>query len=125
MSTNRLRVKLDFVLVYADALRPAGLIDSVSNPLCDALRAAFVKLPGSPVEHDGIGVVMQSARQHRAARQKKPSGHVAGGNCWHRKRASNDVCKLHDEPRGECSGCPRCPKCDAEVAAEKTRQEQR
>lgn len=43
--------------------------------------------------------------------------HNKQGNCWHRsvayKRGEfNDICGKHDEPRGECSGCPRCNACD-------------
>ncbi len=37
--------------------------------------------------------------------------HVRGGNCW----AGNtrlDVCMKHEEPRGSCKGCPRCPACE-------------
>ena len=37
--------------------------------------------------------------------------HVKGGNCWAGVRGG-DVCPLHDEPRGECSVCARCPACD-------------
>jgi hypothetical protein len=29
-----------------------------------------------------------------------------------------DVCHEHDEPRGECSECEPCPKCDAETPKE-------
>lgn len=44
----------------------------------------------------------------------KLPAHVNGGNCWHRKTL--DVCKKHDEPRGECGRCPRCPVCEAPLA---------
>ena len=37
------------------------------------------------------------------------SEHNLRGNCWHRKRS--DVCKEHEEPRGECDQCPPCPMC--------------
>jgi hypothetical protein len=36
--------------------------------------------------------------------------HVRGGNCW-AGNTKSDVCKLHEEPRGECDQCPRCPTC--------------
>lgn len=38
--------------------------------------------------------------------------HAKGGNCWAGVRGG-DVCPLHDEPRGECSACQRCPACDS------------
>lgn len=46
------------------------------------------------------------------------------GNCWDPKRIHDckrcggelcDVCHKHDEPRGSCSVCPPCPKCDEDV----------
>lgn len=38
--------------------------------------------------------------------------HTRGGNCW--VGAKDDVCMKHEEPRGECSGCGRCLKCEAD-----------
>lgn len=40
--------------------------------------------------------------------------HKKGGNCWEgiQSASAEDVCMKHEEPRGECSGCPRCPACD-------------
>jgi len=47
---------------------------------------------------------------------KKPRGfkHRSGGNCWEGivSPQDEDVCLHHDEPRGDCSECPRCPACD-------------
>lgn len=47
--------------------------------------------------------------------------HAYNGNCWdpHEVYAcaedeACDVCRDHDEPRGECSACTRCDACDAE-----------
>lgn len=45
------------------------------------------------------------------------SAHVSGGNCWYRKRS--DVCGAHDEARGQCSVCPRCPACEGEATADR------
>lgn len=41
--------------------------------------------------------------------------HVTGGNCWDgiTSPQDEDVCTLHEEPRGECDECPRCAACDA------------
>jgi hypothetical protein len=40
--------------------------------------------------------------------------HRSGGNCWEgiASPQDEDVCLRHDEPRGDCSICPRCPACD-------------
>lgn len=57
--------------------------------------------------------------------------HTLTGNCWllgyackHRGCRDSDsvcdVCHLHDEPRGECRECPRCPLCDAEIENDQT-----
>ena len=47
-----------------------------------------------------------------------PPPHVRGGNCFYpKRRARADVCLEHDEPRGECSTCPRCPICDKEASS--------
>lgn len=52
-----------------------------------------------------------------------PAAHTSNGNCWAvayectaRGCAPGefcDVCHQHDEPRGDCSECPRCAVCDA------------
>lgn len=44
------------------------------------------------------------------------------GNCLHEMETylcescgignTCDVCHYHDEPRGACSECPRCPACE-------------
>ena len=41
--------------------------------------------------------------------------HRAGGNCWEgiQSPQDEDVCLKHEEPRGECESCPRCPLCDS------------
>jgi hypothetical protein len=46
--------------------------------------------------------------------------HVAGGNCWEGITApqDEDACMEHEEPRGECAVCPRCPACDADFQRE-------
>lgn len=45
--------------------------------------------------------------------------HNRKGNCWAIPKDRNndvvDVCKKHDEVRGDCSVCPRCEVCDAET----------
>lgn len=48
--------------------------------------------------------------------------HNDGGNCWSNEATYEcdvcgpgslcDVCHDHDEPRGECSACKRCPRCE-------------
>jgi hypothetical protein len=53
--------------------------------------------------------------------------HNNKGNCWSPDAIYDcsrcgsddacDVCHKHDEPRGECSVCPPCAKCDAEAGA--------
>lgn len=51
---------------------------------------------------------------------KPKSKHTLTGNCWIVSRLCRecgtdtlcDVCHLHDEPRGSCSECARCPLCD-------------
>ena len=49
--------------------------------------------------------------------------HDGKGNCWERAYCCPkcsaesdlcDVCHEHDQPRGECLDCPRCPACDLE-----------
>jgi|GEM_PF-4956454 hypothetical protein len=47
-------------------------------------------------------------------RQALREGHLHSGNCscaacYDRHE---DVCPQHDEPRGDCSVCPRCLVCD-------------
>lgn len=53
------------------------------------------------------------------------SEHTNSGNCWSRVIVYGctrngcregevcDVCHDHDEPRGECSECPKCGACDS------------
>ena len=50
----------------------------------------------------------------KAPKLKKGFAHVHGGNCWEgiQSASTEDVCGLHDEPRGDCDTCPRCPACD-------------
>lgn len=40
--------------------------------------------------------------------------HKSGGNCWEGVQSpqDEDVCLRHDEPRGSCEKCSRCPACD-------------
>ena len=40
--------------------------------------------------------------------------HVRGGNCW-AGNTKTDVCLEHDEPRGSCDVCPKCPACSKEA----------
>lgn len=42
------------------------------------------------------------------------AAHNGKGNCHHRRTAAE--CSAHEEPRGSCSQCPRCGKCDAAAA---------
>lgn len=46
---------------------------------------------------------------HQDKAESLKLGHNLLGNCWSRKRS--DVCKEHEEPRGECDRCPPCPMC--------------
>lgn len=53
--------------------------------------------------------------------EEKEVLHNLKGNCWDNKAVyadenseMNDVCDKHDEPRGDCSECPRCHLCDKE-----------
>lgn len=49
------------------------------------------------------------------------NNHNFKGNCWykpngkHRNVAHDDICKLHDSPRGDCSECEKCTACEQEI----------
>lgn len=50
-------------------------------------------------------------------KRKSRARHTKTGNCSHpsvlwRGDELQDACPDHDEPRGECSECPRCEPCD-------------
>ena len=47
-------------------------------------------------------------------RQALREGHLHAGNCSCEScyEKHEDVCPKHDEPRGECSVCPPCVRCD-------------
>jgi hypothetical protein len=55
--------------------------------------------------------------------------HKSGGNCWdgipgttRKNPLIHDICAHHEQPRGKCNECPRCPVCDS--AALKTALDQ-
>lgn len=106
-------------------------------PLCGGRPKAGVRFDGEVTTcaiHDD-GIPIERHRRVHHARCTDPLGkgcrcptpwprhpedinlkHARGGNCWVGVR-DGDVCPLHDEPRGDCSACSRCPACDAGGAA--------
>ncbi len=59
--------------------------------------------------------------------QEEEPVHVHNGNCFAKQYQCTrhgcsagtrcDACHLHDEERGDCSGCVRCPACDSKKNA--------
>lgn len=57
-------------------------------------------------------------RKRAKANGEKMAEHSRSGNCWDdvpvRDGNIVDFCEEHDEPRGSCSVCPKCPTCGME-----------
>lgn len=97
--------------------------------VCDVLdeREALVveQTVDHPEAHVDRGFVMASFAQIRTALRGEEAAHAQEaphtrtGNCWDdvpvRDGYIVDVCEEHDEPRGSCLVCAKCPTCGEEA----------
>ncbi len=95
-----------------------ALAKQLESLACIAAAAARVARKGADDEAAAETERLQRRRDRLLDKKRvRPSasiGHSLTGNCWHRKRS--DVCREHDEPRGDCAQCGRCPACDRDGA---------